>query len=80
VDFQELLKNTNTDSFGPILFAGMIFGCIGGGAWMWGKRRSSAPHMILGALLIGYPYFTNNLIILWGAGVILTAMLFVFKG
>ncbi len=76
VDFSSF----NTDSFAPILFGGLIFGCIGSGAWMYGKRRSSAPHMILGAILIGYAYFTDNLLVLYGLGTILTAMLFVFKG
>ena len=78
-NLQELLKNANTDSWGPILFAGLIFGCIGMGAWMYGKRQSSAAHMILGVALIAYPYFTANLIILYGVGIALTAALFVFR-
>ena len=77
---QEYLKNYNTDSIGPILFAGVIFGSIGAGAWMYGKKRASAAHMILGVVLIAYPYFTGNLIILYGVGIILTLMLFVFRG
>ena len=76
---QDLLKNTNTDSWGPILFAGLIFGSIGMGAWIYGKKQTSALHMILGAVLIGYPYFTSNLIILYAVGIALTAALFVFR-
>ena len=74
------LKDTNTASWGAILFAGLIFGSIGVGAWIYGKRRASAPHLLLGAILVLYPYFTGNLIILYGVGIILTALLFVFKG
>ena len=76
---QQLLKSTQTDSFTAVLFAGVIFGSIGVGAWIYGKKRASAAHMILGAVLIAYPYFTMNLIILYGVGVVLTLMLFVFK-
>ena len=79
VDFQQLFKDANTDSWGPILFAGLIFGSIGMGAWVYGKRRASAAHLLLGAVLIGYPYFTGNLIILYGVGIALTIALFVFK-
>lgn len=79
MDFQDLLKDTNTDSWGPILFAGLVFGSIGWGAWIYGKRRSSVPHLLLGVALMGYPYFVSNLILLWGVGVILTLLLFVFR-
>lgn len=75
----DAFKSANTNSFGPILFAGLIFGSIGMGAWIYGKKRASAAHMILGAVLIAYPYFTGNLIILYGVGIILTIALFVFR-
>src|ERR1017187_8583510 len=80
VDPQELMKGlsaeTNAPSFTAILFAGLIFGSIGIGAWIYGKRQSSAAHMILGALLIAYPYFTGNLFLLYGIGIALTCALF----
>jgi hypothetical protein len=69
----------NTTWIFNMLFAGMAFGCVGSGAWMYGKRRSSAPHMIIGAILIIYPYFTGNVMVLYGVGVVLTVALFLFK-
>lgn len=62
-----------------ILFAGLLFGCIGSGAFVFGKRRSSATHMILGAALMGYPYFMSNTLALYGVGIALTAALFICR-
>jgi len=62
-----------------VLFAGVLFGSIGCGAFIYGKKRASAAHMILGALLIGYPYFVSSLTSLIGIGLALTAALFLFK-
>ena len=62
-----------------ILLAGVLFGSIGCGAFVYGKSRASAAHMILGALLIGYPYFVSSMPVLIGVGVILTVALFFFK-
>jgi hypothetical protein len=57
----------------------MAFGCVGAGAWMYGKRRASAPHMVLGAILIGYSYFISDPVILYGIGIALTLALFAVK-
>jgi len=64
---------------GTLLLAGVLFGSIGCGAFIYGKRRASAIHMILGAVLIAYPYFVATVPMLIGIGVALTAALFVFK-
>jgi len=62
-----------------ILFAGVLFGSIGMGAFVYGKRKSSAAHMLLGALLMGYPYAVSATVPLIGIGIVLTVLLFVFK-
>ena len=62
-----------------VLFAGVLFGAIGCGAFVYGKRRASAAHMILGALLIGYPYFVSGALALWGIGLALTLALLIFR-
>ena len=62
-----------------LLFAGVLFGSIGCGAFVYGKRRASAAHMILGFLLIAYPYFVSSIPATIGIGVGLTAALFLFK-
>jgi hypothetical protein len=62
-----------------ILLASIIFGAIGCGAFAYGKRQASAFHMILGFLLIFYPYLTSNAYALWGIGIALTVALFFFR-
>ncbi|MEI8341580.1 MAG: amino acid transport protein [Verrucomicrobiota bacterium] len=62
-----------------LLLAGVLFGSIGMGAFVYGKKRASAVHMILGALLMGYPYFVSGVQALIGIGVGLTIALFLFK-
>jgi hypothetical protein len=66
-------------SMESILLTSVLFGAIGCGAFAYGKRQASAVHMILGALLIGYPYVVSNTYALWGVGTALTLALFVFK-
>ena len=64
---------------GGVLFAGLLFGMIGCGAFMWGKRQSSAKHMLLGVALMVYPYFISDLTALYAMGSLLTAALFFFN-
>ena len=58
----------------------MIFGSIGFGAFIYGKKQSSFSAMMIGALLMAYPYFVANVIALYAIGIILTLALFIFRG
>lgn len=64
---------------GGVLFAGLLFGMIGTGAFMYGKRQGSAAHMLLGVGLMAYPYFIADTLALYAVGFLLTAALFYFK-
>ena len=57
------------------LFAGVVFSAVGGSLWMYGKRRSDMRPMLLGAALVGVPFVLDGLG-LWGAGIVLTALVF----
>ncbi len=57
-----------------ILFLGLIFGSIGTVYMIYGKRESSPIHIIVGAILVVYPYLFSNAILVFIAGVILTAI------
>jgi hypothetical protein len=59
-----------------VLFAGVIFGCIGSGAFIYGKKRGSGRHMVMGAILMGYPYLIGDVWLLYGIGIALTIALF----
>ena len=41
---------------------------------IWGKRQSSVIHIVVGAILIIYPYLFSNTLLVFIAGVILTAI------
>ena len=61
------------------VLAGFIFGIVGLAAFMYGRKQSLLKPMLLGAVLMAYPYFVTNTAILWSAGVVLTALLFLFN-
>ena len=56
------------------LFFGLLFGSIGTIYMIYGKRQSSPIHIIVGAILIVYPYLFSNAILIFLAGVVLTAI------
>ena len=60
------------------LIAGILFGSIGFGAFVYGKKQSSFKALVVGVLLMVYPYFIPNVIALYAIGAVLTACLFIF--
>ena len=61
------------------LFAGLIFGSVGFVAFIYGKKQALIKPMIIGIILMAYPYFITNTIALWGIGTLLTVSLFIFR-
>ena len=61
------------------LFASLLFGSIGVGAFINGKNTGSLRPLVLGIGLMVYPYFISQLALLYGVGVALTAALFLFR-
>ncbi|MFH1692383.1 MAG: hypothetical protein ABIC68_07490 [Candidatus Omnitrophota bacterium] len=59
------------------LIGGILFGCVGFVAFIYGKKNAEFKPMILGVLLMGYPYFFKNTIAVYVAGVVLTVLLFI---
>jgi hypothetical protein len=56
------------------LFLGLLFGSIGTVYLIYGKRISSPIHLVVGAILIIYPYLFSNAILVFAVGAILTAI------
>jgi hypothetical protein len=56
------------------LFLGLLFGSIGMVYMIYGKRQSSVIHIVVGAILIIYPYLFSNALLVFIAGAILTAI------
>lgn len=55
-------------------FFGLLFGSIGTVYMIYGKRQSSPIYIVVGAILVVYPYLFENAILVFLAGVILTAI------
>jgi hypothetical protein len=61
------------------LFWGLIFGSIGLGFFMYGKRQRSPVPMVCGLVLMVYPYFVGSTLALIAIGVVLMAIPYVVK-
>lgn len=59
------------------LVAGMLFGIIGVGYFMYGKRAERPVALVCGAVLAIFPWFVTNLTVLIVIGVMLLAAPFV---
>ena len=58
------------------LIAGLIFGSVGFIAFAYGKKQASTKYMILGGILLAYPYFISNTVAVYVIGAVLTLALF----
>ena len=56
-----------------------LFGAVGFVAFVYGKRQSAVKTMLLGVMLMAYPYFVSNTLAMYAVGVALTAALFIFR-
>jgi len=61
------------------LFAGIIFGSIGFGAFIYGKKQSNYKALGIGIILMAYPYFVQNVFAIYAIGALLTMALIVFR-
>lgn len=61
------------------LIGGFLFGSIGFVAFIYGKRNAKFRPMIIGVLLMAYPYFIRNAIAVYLVGVVFSVALFIFR-
>jgi hypothetical protein len=61
------------------IFGSILFGSIGLGAFIYGRKSAAAKPLIIGAVLMIYPYFVSETWQLYAIGVLLTASLFLFR-
>ena len=57
-----------------VLLWGLLFGSIGFGCFLYGKRQKAVVPLITGIMLCVVPYFIANVYVLVGVGVILVAI------
>jgi hypothetical protein len=52
----------------------LLFGSIGLGFFIYGKKQRAVVPLVCGIVLILFPYFVSNVILLVGIGVLLVAI------
>lgn len=61
------------------LFAAILFGSVGLAAFVYGKKSASWKPMIIGVMLMVYPYFIEETWLLYAIGVALSAGIFAWR-
>jgi ABC-type Fe3+-siderophore transport system permease subunit len=56
------------------LLWGLVFGSLGLGFFVYGKRQKAVVPMLCGIALMIFPYFISNTVLLVGIGVALIAV------
>ena len=59
------------------IFASILFGSIGFGAFIYGKKQSNLKALVIGVLLMVYPYFVPNPLAVYAIGTALTLALWI---
>lgn len=57
-----------------LLFWGLLFGAIGLGFFVYGRRQKAVVPLVCGLTLMVFPYFITNTILLVAIGVALTVL------
>ncbi len=63
----------------PGMIGGILFGSIGFVAFMYGKKNALFKPIMIGILLMAYPYFLRGTLAIYLVGVGLTAALYIFR-
>ena len=64
---------------GSTLMWGIIFGSIGLGLFVYGKKQKAIIPVLSGIGLVVFPYFVSNIYILIISGIVLVALPFFIK-
>jgi len=62
-----------------VLIWGVIFGSIGLGFFVYGKKQKAVVPLFCGIGLMVFPYFISNMYILVLSGVVLAALPFIIR-
>lgn len=55
------------------ILVGVFISLVGLALFMYGRKETRLPHMVVGLLLIVYPYFVGNIVIQIAVAVVLLA-------
>ena len=62
-----------------VLILGAFFSLIGIAYFIYGKKQSKTWPMIIGLILIVFPYLVSNIYMLLGFGIVLTIIPYFFR-
>ncbi len=58
---------------GNALLLSLFIGLVGLACFIYGKRQARLPAMLIGFVMMAYPYFVSNLLLMAGIAVVLLA-------
>ncbi len=61
------------------LLWGLLFSSIGLGFFIYGKKQRAVVPLVCGLVLMIFPYFVSNVMLLVGIGVLLMAIPYFFR-
>jgi hypothetical protein len=62
-----------------LLLWGLLFGSVGFGYFLYGKRQSAVVPLVCGIALMIFPYFVSNVLILVVVGFALAALPYFYR-
>jgi hypothetical protein len=60
-----------------VLLLSLAIGTIGLAIFVYGKKQGRLPQMAAGALLIAYPYFVSNLVVMGALAALILLLMWV---
>ena len=62
-----------------LLLWGVLFGSVGFGYFLYGKRQAAIVPLVCGVALMIFPYFVSNVLILVVVGIALAALPYFYR-
>jgi hypothetical protein len=62
-----------------LLLWGVLFGSVGFGYFLYGKKQSAVVPLVCGIALMIFPYFVSNVLILVVVGIALAALPYFYR-
>ncbi|HZU84892.1 MAG TPA: hypothetical protein VE987_18300 [Polyangiaceae bacterium] len=62
---------------GNAVLLSLLIGCVGFACFVYGKRQGRFPQMLAGLVLMVYPYFVPNLLVMAAVAVALVGLLWI---
>lgn len=59
------------------LFLSLVIGSLGLALFIYGKKQARIPQLVVGILMMGYPYFVSNVWLMSGIAAALVAGLWI---